>query len=403
MAHTKNYPFYDWVPKPLGIIILIMLFCPIMFINGAYTINSGEMSSGLAIISEHIQYVSYAGAIGMVVFAPFMQRVLAVRRPKMMLMTGFILLFWLSYICAITDSWLLLMLCSLITGFIRMALTLINLFALILYAFKIEASDIITPGAEATDPVVADKNDQAKGLTQPIIYLFFMLFAQAGNSLTAWLAYEYEWQYVYYYMMGMLMLSIVVVLSTMKYQRHLKKLNFNLRQFGDVIAASLMMMAGSFILIYGKTLDWFDNYYIRLAAILFLLSTAALIFIEGNLKHPYLKLGVFKQKNVIFASITFIMLMMINCSAMFVSVFTSISMKIDNFQNAMLGNYSLVGYVIGAILCMILSAFKIPFKYIFAFGFSFITAYAIYMYFQYQSMGLYEHMIWATILRIEVK
>ena len=104
MAHTKNYPFYDWVPKPLGIIILIMLFCPIMFINGAYTINSGEMSSGLGIISEHIQYASYAGAIGMVVFAPFMQRVLAVRRPKMMLMTGFILLFWLSYICAITDS-----------------------------------------------------------------------------------------------------------------------------------------------------------------------------------------------------------------------------------------------------------------------------------------------------------
>ena len=87
----------------------------------------------------------------------------------MMLMTGFILLFWLRYFCAITDSWLLLMLCSLITGFIRMALTLVNLFALILYAFKIEASDIITPGAEATDPVVADKNDQAKGLTQPII------------------------------------------------------------------------------------------------------------------------------------------------------------------------------------------------------------------------------------------
>ena len=64
MAHTKNYPFYDWVPKPLGIIILIMLFCPIMFINGAYTINSGEMSSGLGIISEHIQYASYADCSG---------------------------------------------------------------------------------------------------------------------------------------------------------------------------------------------------------------------------------------------------------------------------------------------------------------------------------------------------
>lgn len=81
MAHTKIILFTTGFKNHWDI-ILIMLFCPIMFINGACTINSGEMSSGLGIISEHIQYASYAGAIGMVVFAPFMQRVLAVRRPK---------------------------------------------------------------------------------------------------------------------------------------------------------------------------------------------------------------------------------------------------------------------------------------------------------------------------------
>ena len=26
----KNYPFYNWVPKPLGILILILLFVPIL-------------------------------------------------------------------------------------------------------------------------------------------------------------------------------------------------------------------------------------------------------------------------------------------------------------------------------------------------------------------------------------
>ena len=26
----KNYPFYNWVPKPLGILILLLLFIPIL-------------------------------------------------------------------------------------------------------------------------------------------------------------------------------------------------------------------------------------------------------------------------------------------------------------------------------------------------------------------------------------
>ena len=43
----RNYPFYNWVPKPLGIILLILLFIPILTVGGVYTANSGEMTSGL--------------------------------------------------------------------------------------------------------------------------------------------------------------------------------------------------------------------------------------------------------------------------------------------------------------------------------------------------------------------
>ena len=45
-AKYKNYPFYDWMPKPLGIILLILLFIPILTVGGVYTANSGEMMSG---------------------------------------------------------------------------------------------------------------------------------------------------------------------------------------------------------------------------------------------------------------------------------------------------------------------------------------------------------------------
>lgn len=64
----KNYPFYNWVPKPLGILILLLLFIPILTASGVYTVNSGEMLSGLGIQSEHIQFVGFLTSVGMAAF-----------------------------------------------------------------------------------------------------------------------------------------------------------------------------------------------------------------------------------------------------------------------------------------------------------------------------------------------
>ena len=34
----QNFPFYDWVPKPLGIIFLILLFIPLVLFGYAILI-----------------------------------------------------------------------------------------------------------------------------------------------------------------------------------------------------------------------------------------------------------------------------------------------------------------------------------------------------------------------------
>ena len=39
----RNYPFYNWVPKPIGIIILLFFFLPILSVGGVYSVNSTEM------------------------------------------------------------------------------------------------------------------------------------------------------------------------------------------------------------------------------------------------------------------------------------------------------------------------------------------------------------------------
>ena len=32
-SYSKNYPFYNWVPKPVGIIILFVFFLPILTVG----------------------------------------------------------------------------------------------------------------------------------------------------------------------------------------------------------------------------------------------------------------------------------------------------------------------------------------------------------------------------------
>ena len=47
-SYPRNYPFYNWVPKWLGILILVLMFIPILTVGGVYSVNSTEMMSGLS-------------------------------------------------------------------------------------------------------------------------------------------------------------------------------------------------------------------------------------------------------------------------------------------------------------------------------------------------------------------
>lgn len=399
-SYPRNYPFYNWVPKPIGITILLLLFLPILTVGGTYSVNSTEMMSGLGIISEHIQFANFATSIGMAAFCPFLYRLVVIRREKMMCIAGFSLMYIFSYICAETDSIFLLALCSLFMGFLRMVLMMVNLFTLIKYAGNMEAYDKITPGNEPTTGEEWDKLDIERSAAQPAIYLFFMILGQLGTSLTAWLAFEYEWQYVYYFMMGLLLLCILIIFITMPYHKYAgRRFPINFRQFGNASIFSIMLVCITYVLVYGKVLDWYDDSTIRWATAGALLSGGLFLYIEAVQRHPYYMLDVLKLRTIRMGFLLYLLLMVLNSSAMFVNVFTGIGMKLDNYQNATLGNWSMLGYFIGAMITIGLSVKGVRFKYIFAGGFLLLGLAALFMYFEVQSAGLYERMKYPIIIR----
>ena len=96
-SNPRNFPFYNWVPKPLGIIFLIVLFIPIMTVGGVYSVNSSEMIGGLGIQSEHISFVGFVTSVGMAAFSPFFFELVCVRRQRLMCLVGFSILFFLFF------------------------------------------------------------------------------------------------------------------------------------------------------------------------------------------------------------------------------------------------------------------------------------------------------------------
>ena len=397
---NKNFPFYDWVPKPLGIIFLILLFIPIMTVSGVYSANSVEMVGGLGILSEHISFVGFVTSVGMAAFSPFFYSLVCVRREKMMCMSGFCLLAVLSYVCARTESVFILALCSLVMGFVRQALLMVNLFTLIKYAFGIEATINTSPGNEPVDEAGWDKLDVEKTTSMPTIYFFFMLLGQLGTWLTAWFAYNYEWQYVYYVMMAAMLVAVLVILVTMPDQPYTTgRVPLSFSKFGNVVVFSLMCCSFIYIMVYGKVLDWYDSQSIRLSTFLCVVSTLLFVYLEKTRRSPYFLLEAFKSRSIRGGILLFMGLMILNSSQMFVNVFVGVGMKVDKLHNAMLGNWVLVGYFAGLVMAVFSSAKKIHFNWLFAIGFIFIGLASLFMYFEVQTDGLYERMKWPVIIR----
>lgn len=395
----RNYPFYNWVPKPVGIIILLFFFLPILSVGGVYSVNSTEMMSGLGIISEHIQFANFVTSIGMAAFAPFLYELVCIRREKLMCIGGFALMYVFSYVCAKTDSIFLLALCSLLTGFLRMVLMMVNLFTLIKYAFGMEATRNITPGMEPKDAAGWDKLDIEKCVSQPVVYLFFMILGQMGTALTAWLAFEYEWKYVYYFMMGILLLSILILFITMPNHGFTGRFPINFRKFGNVTAFCISLTCITYVLVYGKVLDWYDDQSICWATAVSILFAGIFIYMDATRRSSYFILRALRLRTIRMGALLYLLLMIINSSAMFVNVYAGVGMHLDNLQNASLANWCMVGYFIGALISIVLGSKGVHLKYLFALGFFFLALSAGFMYFEVQTAGLYERMKYPVIIR----
>lgn len=394
----NNFPFYQWMPKPLGILILMFLFVPPTFSGGTYLSNLNEMSGELGLMVEEIQLASFFTSIGMCLFVPFMVRFLQARSVRRTYLLCFGLLIPLNYICAVTTYVPVLLAACLLIGFVRIIVMLNCTFTIAPYLTGVNTLSMFTM-TEIPTPDVQYKMERMRTFLMPVLYCFILLIAQSSNIVTAWFAYEYSWKDAYYVTIAMLLVAMLLALFTMPDIRNNEKYHIEWNKVPELICMTITLCCMAYILAFGKTLDWFNSRHIIIAAAIMLLSIGLFILSSlHNGDNAYLPLGVFRYRNIWMSMTLFLITMIFNSANIFVGSFSKISTSINNYYSASLSGWAIVGCVVGLVLSVLLVLKKVRFRTTFIIAFLFMALSNCLLYFQYQTTGLFENMIWPTAL-----
>lgn len=393
-----KFPFYLWMPKPLGILILMFLFVPPTFSGGAYLSNLNEMSGELGLLVEEVQLASFFTSIGMCLFVPFMVRFLQARSVRRTYILCFGLLIPLNYICAVTTSVPILLATCLLIGFVRVIVMLNCTFTIAPYLTGVNTLSMFTM-TETPTPEMQYRMERMRTFLMPVLYCFILLIAQSSNIVTAWFVREYSWQEAYYVTIVMLLISILLVLTTMPDIRNSEKYSIEWNKVPELIFMTIALCTMAYVLAFGKTLDWFDSRQILIATAIMLISIG--LFLSASMRNgddAYLPLGIFRYRNTWMSMLLFLITMIFNSANVFVGTFSKIATSISNFHSASLSIWAIVGCLAGLILSVLLVVRKVRFRTTFIVAFLFMALSNVVLYFQYQTTGLFENMIWPMVL-----
>lgn len=351
--------FHDWVPKPVQLLLIILLTIPILGISGVYSTNIGDMLGSQGMLTEDLMMASYASAIGMALVFPLALRTKQFFRTRHILIITLSALILLSYICATTDH----------------AWVLIGANAVMGMAKAFAMMEVILPIMFIISPT----GDRPKFYS--VFYPLSIALAQVASYYATKLSFEYSWHAVYYYTIAILLFCLLLVLIFGHNYRGSKKVPFyQIDWLSFVLILSSMMML-NYVLSYGRILDWWNNQSIKFA--LFGSVLLAIWFIQRQmiLKRPFLSLEVFKRKSV-WMSLVFIFLMGIFfASSGIQSAFTTGVLKYSALSNAEINLMMALGAVAGGFFCFVWFKRKWSLKGLVLCGFSAFILYHLILFF----------------------
>lgn len=348
--------YHNWLPKPIQLLLIVLLLAVVMPLGGVYTGNISYVVSGTGAMTEYFIWANYATTIGMGACMPIVMRMKMRFKVRDKMIVLLVLLGLLSYLNATTFDPMIFIFTSLIIGFLKMMVT-IELFL----------------------PLMAMIGN--RGMFYGAFYTFVLVVNQVAAYYAAEVSIQYNWQQFY------ILISVFCFILAFLHWIFMHDKYFALKvplHYIDWLSILLFIstfMFSAYVFSFGKQQDWLNSSKIINVSIAAFVSFASLVLRQLTLKRPYLSFTIFSKNNVQHG------LFMLLCLGMFLGT-TSIQntfavgvLGYDQLTNARLNLLMIPGLVLAGVIAIFWFKKEIPLKMFIFSGFSAMMGYSIIMYF----------------------
>lgn len=370
-------PFASWVPKPMMLLLILIIMFPMMTISGVYISVITDISGAMATYTEYILFANNAGTIGMGCAIMIIMRVKMRFRTKEIITSSAIILAILSYMCGTTESPIVLIGCSFLIGFIKM-FPMIEMMLPVMF--------IIAPTGD-------------RGKFYAIFYPVTIGFGQLSAYYFSAMVFNGSWQTPYLYMSATMLVIATISLIFQHNQRFGFKMPLYQIDWLSLVLTASSFMSINYFFVFMKQQNWFHSPNIITSLIIGLGLFVTLIYRQNSLKRKMIDFGVFKKKNVIHATILLFILGLYMAST---SVYTQYAVGVlgyNNLINAHTNLWMIPGIVIAGILAFIGFKNKWYIKYYIALGFVCFALHTLILYLIIQPQMDIRYLQYATVLK----
>ncbi|MBB4805157.1 hypothetical protein HNP38_000429 [Chryseobacterium defluvii] len=348
--------FHDWVPKPIQLLLIVLLLIVVMPLGGVYTGNISFMAGGTGALSEDFILANYATTIGMGAAMPLVLRIKLRFKVRDKLTVLFILLGFLSFVNATTLQPAVIVATSLFIGFFKMIVA-IELFL----------------------PLMMIMGN--RGVFYGVFYTFVLTLNQVSNYYAVEVSILYNW-HQFFIIISLICFAMAMVCRAFMHDKYfaLKVPLYYIDWLSIILFVSTFIFS-AYVFSFGKQQDWLNSGKIINAGIGAFINFALLSVRQMTLKRPYLSFKIFKKSNVLHGLFMLFWLGMFLGTTSIQNTFAIGVLGYDQLTNAKLNVLMLPGIILAGIVAVFWFKKEQPLKmYIFS-GFSAMVGYAVVMYF----------------------
>lgn len=371
-------PFASWVPKPVMLVLILVILFPIMSVMGVYTGNATDISGAFATYPEFISMANNATAIGMGLAIMIAMRIKMRFRTKEIIAGCSIILAALSYMNGTTDNVWVLVAGSFLIGFFK-------IFPLI---------EIILPVMFMLSPT------GDRGRFYAIFYPISIGFGQLSSYYLTSVVFDTNWQAPYFIMAGVMLVIAALSLIFQHNQRFCFK-----KPLYQIDLLSMVMLSGSgmcfnVFFTFMRQQGWFTSPYITGALAGGIVLLALTIYRQQFLKRKLVNFDLFyKLPNLLHSIILLLFLGIYLASTSLYVQYAVGVLGYNNLVNARVNLWMIPGIVAAGILAFFGFKNKWPIKYYIASGFISFFLYTLSLYLLIQPQMNIGYLEWSMILK----